>query len=109
MNRERAKELAPTIKAYGDGEDIQFRPYQYNLNTKPPLSWSDLTKDERLTMTFPCDDYEYRIKPKPRVFWLWDTQPIFGTGTGMVHWSDSRPNHIDTHVIKVREVIDENL
>ena len=26
--------------------------------------WADLPKDEALTITFPADDYEYRIKPK---------------------------------------------
>jgi len=64
MNRERVKELLPIFEAYANGEDIQFRPNQY-IPESGPITWSDLTKDERLTITFPCDDYEYRIKPKP--------------------------------------------
>ena len=96
MNRLRAKELLPIIKAFANGETIQ----RYVLARK----WEDVITGAPFS-----DDVDYRIKPKgPREFWLWDTQPIFGTATGMVHWSDSQPIHIDAHVIKVREVISDD-
>ena len=64
MDRARARELVPIIKAYGDGEDIQFRLRGDQDN------WSDLPDDPLLILTFPCEDYEYRIKPKPREWML---------------------------------------
>jgi hypothetical protein len=60
MNRERAKELFPIIKAYAEGKDIQFR-----LDDD---GWHDVV--ESLALTFPAEDYEYRIKPEPREYFI---------------------------------------
>jgi len=57
VNRERAKELLPIIEAYANGEDLEFR-----LIGK--TGWMMFPKNEELTITFPYDDYEYRVKPK---------------------------------------------
>lgn len=93
MNRERAKELLPVLEAFVNGDDIQFRPYQYNPTIEDTPGWSDLPKDERVTMTFPCDDYEYRIKPKAH--------------EGFVHIDDFHTGcHGKKDCIKVREVLE---
>ncbi len=86
MNPERAKELLPVIRAFADGQDIQARSFGSK-------NWGDMN----------CPVWaagnEYRIKPKPREFWLrgddnlrdgsWHVVP--GSGMG---------------AIKVREVME---
>jgi len=62
VNRERAKELLPVLQAYAEGKDIEFRG---NYSLDPMGEWRDMPKDDSLTLTFPADDYEYRIKIKP--------------------------------------------
>ncbi len=62
MDRKRAAELLPIIKAFAEGEDIQFR--------MGDSEWSDLPKEEHLIMSFPAADYEYRVKPKPLELWV---------------------------------------
>ena len=57
MNRERAKELLPIIEAFADGETIQ----RYVLSRE----WEDVTTGAPFD-----DDVDYRIKPKPREFWI---------------------------------------
>ena len=93
MNRERARELLPIIEAFANGEEIQFRA---SLDPDLPDSWSDLPEDERLIMTFPADDYEYRIKPSPREFFLYE---------GTNGWCVVQPNAACSGMIKVREVL----
>jgi len=66
MNRERAKELLPIIQAFAEGKAIQFRLEGLNGDH----SWNDLLEDERMTVTFPAEDYEYRIKPEPMEIWV---------------------------------------
>jgi len=66
MNRERAKALLPIIQAFAEGKAIQFRWEGLNGYN----SWNDLPEDERMTVTFPAEDYEYRIKPKPMEIWM---------------------------------------
>lgn len=101
MNRERVKELLPVFEAFANGEDIQFRPYQYNPNTEPPPDWSDLPTDQRVTMTFPCEDYEYRIKPSPREWWINpDTDP--DDSAGRLHKQND--DCLEFGCVKVREV-----
>ena len=106
MNRERAKELLPIIEAFVEGKDIEFRPYQYNPAEGDPPDWSDLPKfEDAVIMTFPCDDYEYRIKTVPREFWI-DLSPT-STHTRIYK---GRPipgsNAAGSERIKVREVIE---
>ena len=82
MNRERAKELAPIIKAYGDGENLQWR----NAGGE----WADL---DYFDINFLND--EYRIKPKPREWWL-------DPSDGELLQQDRKPGG---GFIKVREVL----
>lgn len=65
MNREKARELLPIFEAFANSEAIQFR-----LNNGLEHKWLDLPDNEDLCVTFPADDYEYRVKPKPREFWV---------------------------------------
>lgn len=62
MDRKRAKELAPVIKAFGDGEDIE---YQNPCHAEENMWW-DVNMD-----SLPLGDkVKLRIKPKPREFWI---------------------------------------
>ena len=89
MNRERAKELWPIIKAFGEGETIQ---YGEDLS-----SLSDLSDNGDLG--FDVEHFIYRIKPEPREFRLY-LQPRTGHVT-----LTPLPGEIE--VIRVREVLDD--
>jgi hypothetical protein len=56
MNRERAKELWPIIKAYGEGKEVESRfinpRYTWGVQSSPFLDDSSI---------------EYRIKPEPKM------------------------------------------
>ena len=93
MNRERARELLPIIQAFAEGEALQFRLNQGS-------AWLDLPDNELVTMTFPADDYEYRIKPEPREFWLQKHQD----GTLRAYLSSE---YCGKEQIHVREVLDD--
>ena len=94
MKRKEVKQAIKVLQAWLDGAAIEERP---NWDRK----WCAFTD----TMYFEFGhNFEYRIKPKPREFWLWDSPSIFPTGSGTVSWSDSKPRHID-NPIKVREVL----
>lgn len=54
MTRERAKELAPIIQAYGEGKKIQC------TGKGSDSDWKDINCPEWL------DDTDYRIKPEPK-------------------------------------------
>lgn len=104
MNRERAKELLPILEAYANGEDIEFRG---NYSLDPIGEWVSMPEDERMSMQFPRDDYEYRIKPSPREWWI----NIY-RNTGHSHTVHSSKElaikFADSHVketIKLREVL----
>ena len=68
MDRERAKKLLPIIQAFADGEQIQFRLVEDDPNFEN--DWLALPENLLTIMTFPAPDYDYRIKPKPREFWM---------------------------------------
>ena len=57
MTRERATELWPIIKAYGEGKDFQYRMIGSHGD------WNS-TEDEFLGER--CGGLEYRIKPEPK-------------------------------------------
>ena len=101
MNRERAKELLPIIQAFAEGKEIQFR-----LDEIIKSTWSDL--HEETAFTFPADDYEYRIKPKPREFWIEiGCNGKHVRGAGWYEEGDKLPEkHGSVEIIKVREVIE---
>ena len=70
MNRERAKELLPIIEAFANGEDIQFRLIELHPDLED--EWLDLPKNKAVCVTFPADDYQYRVKPKAREWFIGD-------------------------------------
>lgn len=86
MNRERARELLPIIEAYANGEKIEGRPLS-SLN-----NFTSVGEDN--SGLYFCDDVEYRIKPKPREFWI---NPEL-----MTVWSTKGANN---DCIKVREIL----
>jgi len=55
MTRERAKELAPIIQAYGEGKTIQFRCGDSD-------TWEDLEQGRNASFRY---DLDYRNKPVP--------------------------------------------
>jgi hypothetical protein len=58
MTREQAKELWPIVKAFSEGEAVQFRDDAGN--------WYDYDTDEG----YFAARFAYRIKPEPRVLWV---------------------------------------
>lgn len=54
MNRERAKELAPIIKAFGDGKKIEALDYGYK-DSSYDIGDGDIEFD---------DNSDYRVKPR---------------------------------------------
>ena len=67
MNRENAKELWPIIKAFGDGEGIEYQSFGKG-------AW--VPKSE--SCGFDQAPSHYRIKPKePREFWVANTGDEF--------------------------------
>ena len=86
MNREQAKAIAPYIKAFGDGEDVQFHD---------GVDWSDIGEEGIDAEAFENGRIEWRIKPKPREWWLDPTD-------GEILQQDTPPN---SDFIKVREVL----
>ena len=85
MNRERAKELLPIIKAYANGEDIQIK-LSDGWTTWESYSFTGTT--------------EYRIKPKPRE-WI-----VFVIESGSIH-SIIGTDETEKENIRVREILDE--
>ena len=96
MNRERAKELLPIIEAFANGEGIQRKD--------PDGKWTPLLEENVLYDT----DTEYRIKPKPREFWLnvYPQGDYYGYDV-----ENTAIRHCDNQgtTIKVRAVTDEDL
>jgi outer membrane phospholipase A len=58
MTREQAKELWPIVKAFSEGEAVQFRDDAGN--------WYDYDTDEG----YFAARFAYRIQPEPRVIWV---------------------------------------
>lgn len=68
MNRERAKELWPVIKAWGDGLEVQSR----RTAERPWLLCAEENGDFNLN-----DGWEYRIKPAPKLrAWKAEEVPV---------------------------------
>jgi hypothetical protein len=58
VTRSQASVLWPVIKAWGEGESVQVRCLGND--------WTDIPSDP----TFSPDVGEWRVKPKPREFWV---------------------------------------
>ena len=57
MNREQCKALLPVMQAFAEGKDVDFRfNDQGAWRPASTPSW--------------CEEFQYRIKPEPRVIWV---------------------------------------
>ncbi len=99
MNKEDTKKARDVMTAFIDGAEIECCE---NGKSHDPKAWKKHWGD---TPCWNFADYTYRIKPKPREFWITQT----GVGNATAHsseqaaidWSISE----DEQLIKVREVI----
>ena len=105
MNRERAKELLPIIEAFAEGKAIQYKRLQagdYNwYDLGGVWSLNDITASEK--------ECEYRIKPKPREFYLYPESVGCGIwdGAGNMYVTTAPLETRPTNAIHVREVLDD--
>ena len=90
MNRERAKELLPIIEAFANGEEIQ-RQFQETIDPDT-FKWG--------TADFIDDVGIFRIKPKPREWYVYDgnDEPI------ITKYIDDLDPSLRSKWVKVREV-----
>ncbi len=89
MTREHAKELLPIITAFANGETIQFRIDN---------TWITQTADA--DFDFSLNPSDYRIKPKPREWFL-----VRPAGcSDLIAYSNPIPAYKD--MICVREIIE---
>lgn len=63
MTRDEARHVAEILTAWADGETIQYR-------TKGHARWYDDPNDETWSSLRVFEEFEFRIKPKPREWWL---------------------------------------
>lgn len=96
MTREQAKELLPLIQAYADGAEVQ-----YNHGTESNPQWTDIKLP--VFTDYPSD---YRIKPKPREFWL--VQNTGGSWCGSFYAVEQLNANGEPfpNQIRVREILD---
>ena len=99
MDRERAREIWEMIKAYGEGEQLQYR--KAPCKSYPDDEFCDMPNNELVCMTFPADDFEYRIKPKPREYWVYDSP-----GVKLIIERDGPRSQRSGDWIKVREIVE---
>ena len=95
MNRERAKELLPIIEAFANGAEIQKN--------------DRIMRDDSKNEWYDTDDItgkgEYRIKPKPREFWV-NPNANFAPAYGASEFHQAAAASNLNHYIKVREILD---
>ena len=100
MNREQAKKLAPIIKAFGEGSEVQNQVHMVPfpmIGALGDTKWQDTDNP----------DFEYgliRLKPKPREFTL-----CFRPD-GWVHVNEDKETvklGAEEIFIKVREILDD--
>ena len=89
MDREQAKEIAPVLAAFAEGAVMECR---YRKSNGRPNDWAVHTDE-----FFDYKEYEYRIKPGPREFWL--------DPADYEVWLDQDTLPVP-HAIKVREVLE---
>ena len=93
MNREATKKAIEVMQAYVDGADFE-------VQAKYDTIWH-MPKGGDTTPQWNFQNRNYRIKLKPREFWITIEPP----GETLVAWS-VEPMNIDGTRIKVREVIE---
>ena len=102
MNRERCKELLPIFEAFANGEDVEFRVPDDNVCGSD--KWSSIPS----TGMSLASHVEYRIKPKPREFWIISTNNR-GNYPHVLSLEEKEKHFADSmRYIKVREVQDED-
>jgi hypothetical protein len=89
MTRETAKKLLPIIQAFSEEQAIQYRE-------SPKAEWVDCKMPDSVLIFY--DDFEYRIKPKPREWWI---------GLAPLSSADVAYRTETGNTIKVQEVVDE--
>ena len=87
MTQEKAKELLPIIMAFAKGEQIQGRRLNNHV-------WKDMEDSD-----FSWPSSNYRIKPKPREFYLYRDKNDFAV-------SAYPPSSEWKEIIRVREIIE---
>ena len=102
MTPERAKELLPVIEAFANGETVQFYDGE-TVQFYDGDEWCDVGKEGLDAETLGDDGLKYRIKPKPREFWmnLYSDGCVIAYGT-----KEAAEQHRGDRavIIKVREV-----
>lgn len=97
MNRERAKQLLPILQAFAEGKTIQKRLHS-------DQDWVDQVGPD-LDLN---DNWQVRIKPAPREFWITDPHPFDRTDVTLTTNPQgfTKRDEIEGS-IKVREVLDD--
>ena len=94
MNREDTKKAIVVMQAFVDGAEIQYKNDNFD--------WVTCTH-ETATISWNHIEFTYRIKPKPREFWI-----NLASRVAMLADDGWKPTTIDPiRDIKVREVLDE--
>ena len=96
MNRDRALELLPIFEAYANGEEIEWRVAGGHVD-----EW--LGEIDFADNTF--DGFEYRIKPKPREFYVCSSYDNQDTKVAYETDDEYLVDHFHEY-IKVREVVE---
>ncbi len=95
MNKLETAEAILVMQAWIDGEELEYKDHVY-----PENDWRKVAGNPLWSLS----KNSYRIKPKPREFWIDLTDNAFiECGTGSRYWGE------ENELIKVREVLDENL
>ncbi len=97
MNREETQEAIKVMQAYVDGAEIQW---QGGITKK----WRDFEDDDFPKWTWSHE--AYRIKPKPREFWIKASDLPKHGGFGVNAYVTNTQGNPTTPFIKVREVIE---
>ena len=93
MTRERAKELLPVIQAWAEGKEIQV-----SLDGK---DWRTLPSPNPM---FENENWEWRVKPEPREFWI-ENSPTCDLGHPWRVWTSLPSTGFHGEVIHVKEVV----
>lgn len=97
MSRETIKKNLPFITTYAEGKTVECRyaDQEFECSDWEPVDYNN-------GYVFADPDYEFRVKPGPREFWLFRDK-----GEEWKVRSGSPPNPDWDEVIRVREVTEE--
>ena len=94
MTRDEAREAAKILEAYADGKTIQVNEFK--------AGWIDI--DNNSAVLVGDGDFQYRIKPEPRVWWI-NPFTNFVLANKDYHLASAQEDLTD--YVKVREVTDD--